>query len=152
DEGVAIGDLDADLDFDPNPQYESKVEAHLHDLIYQERKLDALVFRLDGRSSNYAVRLDARALGMSLAALAGGPFTNGVWQGQLRSVDVVGTESLRLKLQRPVGLQVSADRVRAEWLCLVGQPGSVCADGEWTPKQWNLTLNADRMPLATFTA
>src|SRR5262249_5035791 len=42
--------------------------------------------------------------------------------------------------------------VRAEWMCMVGQPGSVCGDGEWTPKQWNATFTAERMPLATFTA
>jgi len=35
---------------------------------------------------------------------------------------------------------------------MAGQPGSMCADGEWTPKQWNATFTANKMPLATFTA
>jgi translocation and assembly module TamB len=150
-EGILVEDFDADIDFDPNPQYESKIDARVHNLTYQERKLERLTFKLNGKSSNYAVRLDAKALGMSLTAAAGGPFNNGAWQGQLQAMEITGTESLRLKLERPVGLAVSADRVRAEWMCMVGQPGSMCADGEWTPQQWNATFTADKMPLSTFT-
>jgi translocation and assembly module TamB len=150
--GFAVADLDADIDFDPNPQYESKIDARIHNLLYKERQLDNLTFKLNGKPGNYTVRLDAAALGMSLSAQANGPFNDGAWSGQLRSVDMTGTESLRLKLERPVGLLVSASAVRAEWMCLVGQPGSVCAAGEWTPKQWNATFTANKMPLATFTA
>jgi translocation and assembly module TamB len=87
-----------------------------------------------------------------MAAMANGPFNNGAWQGQLRSMEIIGTESLRLKLERPVGIVVSADEVRTEWMCMVGQPGSMCADGEWNPRQWNATFTANKMPLATFTA
>jgi translocation and assembly module TamB len=151
-EGLLIEDIDANSNFDPNPRYESKVNVHLHGLSYRERTLDDLNFALNGRSSNYEVRLDAKALGMSLAARANGPFNNRAWQGQLSSMQVIGTESLRLKLEHPVGLLVSADEFRVEWLCLVGQPGSLCADGDWTPKQWNATFTANKMPLATFTA
>lgn len=150
-EGIAVEAVDAQIDFDPNPQYESKVDARIHNLVYKERTLDDLTFRLNGKSSNYAVRLEAKALGMSLNAQANGPFNNGVWQGQLHTVDITGTQSLRLKLEHPVGLLVSSDAVRAEWMCMVGQPGSMCADGEWTPKQWNATFTANQMPLATFT-
>src|SRR5882672_2925506 len=84
-EGVSVHDIDAAIDFDPNPQYQSKVDARIHNLAYKERTLDNLTFKLNGRSSNYDVRLDAKALGMSMAAMANGPFNNGAWQGQLRS-------------------------------------------------------------------
>jgi len=151
-EGINIRDLLADIDFNPSPQYESKVTARVRNLQYQDRALDELTFKLNGRSSNYDVRLDARALGMSLAAAANGPFNNGVWRGQLQSMQIVGTESLRLKLEHPVGLVVSSDEVRGEKMCMAGTPGSICADGEWNPRQWNATFNANRMPLSTFTA
>ena len=151
-EGITVAELDADIDFDPNPQYESKVDARIHDLVYKERKLDKLTFKLNGKPTDYAIRLEAAALGMSVSAQAGGPFNDGAWHGQLHSMDIAGTESLRLKLERPVGLLVSANAFRAEWMCMVGQPGSMCADGEWTPKQWNATFTANHMPLSTFTA
>ncbi len=151
-EGIAVQDIDANVDFDPDPQFESKVEARIHNLVYKERRLDNLTFKLNGRSSNYVVRLDAKGLGMTLGAGASGPFDKGVWRGQLHTMEATGTESLRLKLERPVGLTVSSDAVRTEWTCMVGQPGSLCADGEWTPKQWNATFNAKDLPLSTFTA
>jgi translocation and assembly module TamB len=151
-EGVTVQDIDANIDFDPNPQYESKVDARVHNLAYEGRTLDNLTFTLNGKSSNYEVRLAAKALGMSLTAMANGPFSNGIWQGELHSMDIIGTESLRLKLERPVGVLVSAAAARAEWMCMVGQPGSLCADGEWNPRQWNVTFSANKMPLATFTA
>jgi translocation and assembly module TamB len=151
-EGITVAEIDADIDFDPNPQYESKIDARLRNLVYKERKLDNLTFKLNGKPGNYAVRLDAAALGMSMSAQANGPFDAGAWQGQLHSIDIVGTESLRLKLEHPAGLLVSASAIRAEWMCMVGQPGSMCAAGEWTPKQWNATFTANHMPLGTFTA
>ena len=151
-EGIAVADLDADIDFDPNPQYESRVDARIHNLVYNERKLDDLTFKLNGKSSNYAVRLDAKALGLSMTALANGPFDKGAWEGQLHTMDVARTESLRLKLERPVSVLVSADEVRADWMCMIGQPGSMCGDGEWSPKEWNATFTANQMPLAAFTA
>ncbi|MFW1123175.1 hypothetical protein ACEV8Z_24390, partial [Vibrio parahaemolyticus] len=91
---------------------ESRADARVHNLADKERKLDELTFKHNGRPGNYVAKLDAKARGMTLAAGANGPFNNGVWQGQLHTVDITGTESLRLKLQHPVALLVSADLVR----------------------------------------
>src|SRR5262249_5751915 len=150
-EGITVDGIDTEIDFDPNTQYESKIDARIHNLTYQERTLEHFAFKLNGKSTNHSARHDAQAIGMSLRALAKGPVNDGVWHGQLRTVDIVGTELTRLKLEKSVGLQVSADGVRAEWMCVVGKPGSMCADGEWTPSQWTATFNANKMPLSTFT-
>jgi translocation and assembly module TamB len=151
-EGLTVEDFDTDIDFNPNPQYDSKIDARIHNLAYQNKKLDNLSFKLNGRADNYAVHLDAKALDVSLSAFAAGPFANGLWRGQLRSLDLTGTQSVHLKLEHPVNLFASSEQFRAEWLCLVGQPGSICADGEWNPQQWNATFTAKDMPLGTFTA
>jgi translocation and assembly module TamB len=42
--------------------------------------------------------------------------------------------------------------VRIEWLCLLGQPASVCADGEWTPSAWSSTIMTNELPLNALTA
>ena len=63
-----------------------------------------------------------------------------------------GNESLHLTLDRPVDLIGALDHLRVEWLCLVGTPGSVCADGDWTPTQWAATVMANELPLSTLTA
>jgi translocation and assembly module TamB len=151
-QGIAVEDFDLDIDFDPNPQYESKIDARIHNLIYHDRKLENLSLRLNGKTANYAVHMDAKALGLSMSAQAAGPLTNGTWHGQLHALDLTGTQSVHLKLEHPVNLLVAADSVRSEWMCVAGQPGSMCADGEWTPEQWNAAFTAKNMPLGTFTA
>ncbi len=49
-------------------------------------------------------------------------------------------------------LLVSPAHVRVEWLCLAGTPGSICADGDWTPAAWSTTATTNELPLATLTA
>ncbi|HZO24226.1 MAG TPA: translocation/assembly module TamB domain-containing protein [Steroidobacteraceae bacterium] len=151
-EGLALDDFDLAVDFDPTPQHQSKIAARLHNLVFRDRKLDELTFKLDGTTSNYAVRLEAQALGLSASARASGPLVNTAWQGQLDALTVTGTESLHLELDRPVDLLVSADALRADWLCLVGQPASLCAEAEWSASQWKATFTANELPLATLTA
>ena len=151
-EGITIRDLLADIDFNPSPQYESKVTARIRSLVYNDRALEELNFKLNGRATNYDVRLDAKGLGLSLSAAANGPFNNGAWRGQMQSMQILGTDSLRLNLERPVGLVVSSEEVRGEPMCMAGQLGSLCAEGEWNPRQWSASFDAKNMPLSTVTA
>jgi translocation and assembly module TamB len=150
--GLAVEDFDTDIDFDPNPQYESRIDTHIHNLVYGNRKLDNLSFKLNGRTAGYAVRLDAQALGLSMSAQAAGPFTNSIWQGQLHSLDLTGTQSVHLKLEHPVEVRAAADSFHVDRLCVAGEPGSMCAEGEWNPQQWSAAFTAKDMPLGTFTA
>src|SRR4029077_4505785 len=61
-------------------------------------------------------------------------------------------ESLHLSLERPAAFSAAPDQLRLEWLCLVGTPGSVCADGEWSAATWSATLTTNHLPLNTLTA
>ncbi|HUI60734.1 MAG TPA: translocation/assembly module TamB domain-containing protein, partial [Steroidobacteraceae bacterium] len=151
-EGIAVDEFDANVDYDPDPQHESRIHGRLSNLVYREHRLDALSFKLTGKTADYLIQMEAKALGLSAVARAHGPYINDTWQGELASLTVTGTESLHLELERSVDLQISADRIHAEWMCMVGQPASMCADGEWTPKQWDATFTANEMPLSTFTA
>ena len=151
-EGVAVGALDADIDFDPSVQFTSRVAVQIHDLVYAGRKLDSLAFKLDGKPARYAVQLDASAVGLAASVQALGPMTEGVWHGRMEAMAVTGTESLRLSLERPVDVLVSSDYIRADWLCLVGKPASMCADADWNPARWEVTFTANEMPLATVTS
>ncbi|HEY3785682.1 MAG TPA: translocation/assembly module TamB domain-containing protein [Steroidobacteraceae bacterium] len=151
-DGMALDDFDLQVDFDPSPEHQSKIDARLHNLTYQDRKLDSVALRLDGKASNYLVRLDAKALGLSASGRASGPLINDAWQGQLEALTVTGTESLNLQLERPVEVFVSGEGARADWMCLVGQPASLCADAAWSPTEWNATFSANELPLATMTA
>jgi translocation and assembly module TamB len=151
-DGMTLEALDADVDFDPDPAYESRIDARLRNLKYQGRALESLVLTLGGRSTAYSVGLRARANGLDLNTHAVGPFSHGVLQGQIDSLTVTGRDPLRLQLEHPTGFVLSTQRARVEWMCLAGTPASVCADGEWTPTQWAATMTANQLPINTLTA
>jgi translocation and assembly module TamB len=152
-QGITLKALDADVNFNPGALAQnSKVDVRLRELKFSGRTLESVVFTLDGPPTAYNVHLAATAAGLALGAQALGQFAHNMFNGQLTALSVTGSEQLRLSLERPVEMSVALDHARVEWLCLVGTPGSVCADGDWTPADWSATLSANQLPLTTLTA
>src|SRR5437879_3535576 len=151
-DGITLEGFDADIDFDPRPQRDSRIEARLRNLTYRDRLFQSVVFTLGGEAADYAAHLEVKTIGLSATAQASGPYAHGVFQGQLGTLTLNGSQSLHLELERPVGLLVSAAAARIEWLCLVGTPASLCADGDWSPGQWSATLTANQLPINTLTS
>jgi translocation and assembly module TamB len=151
--GIKIKGVDADIDFEPDAaSKESKVDVRLHALSLRQRTLDAATFTLTGPPSNYVVHLTATAPGLSASVQTRGAYTARSYRGQLTGLALNGNEALHLTLDRPVDFVASLEHVRLEWMCLVGSPGSVCADGDWTPQAWATTIMTNELPLNTFTA
>lgn len=151
--GVKIKAIDADINFDPAAiEKESRIDAQLHGLSYQTRTLDAATLTLTGPPSAYLVRFSASAPGIAARVQANGAYSHGTFQGQVTSLALSGNDALQLALDRPVGVLASPEHVRIEWLCLVGTPGSMCADGDWKSTAWETTIMTNELPLATLTA
>jgi translocation and assembly module TamB len=152
-QGVKLDGLDADVNFRPGVRLEeSKVDVHLHNLTVDGRTVQSVLLTLTGPPSNYTVRLAATATGLSMSAQVSGPYEQGVFTAQLTALNITGNEQLKLALELPVGLTVSASRVLVEWMCLVGTPASMCADATWTPTEWAATVMTNGLPLQTLTA
>ncbi len=152
-QGLKIASFEANIDFDPAAtERESHVEIGVHKLSYKTRTLDAAAFTLQGLPSAYSVHLSASAPGLAASVQARGAYTAQSFRGQLTALTLSGNDALHLALERPVELLVSPDHVRVEWLCLAGTPGSICADGDWTPAAWSTTATTNELPLATLTA
>lgn len=152
-QGVKLEGLDADVNFNPGARLEeSKVDVHLRNLALAGRTVQSVSLALHGPPSNYSVHLAATATGLSLSLQANGPYEQGVFSAQLTALNMTGSEQLKLSLERPVGLTVSPSRVLVEWMCLVGTPASLCADGTWTPAEWAATVMTNGLPLHTLTA
>jgi translocation and assembly module TamB len=152
-EGVKLDAFDADVNFNPGAtQQESKIDARLHRLSYKNRTVDNIVLTLRGPPSAYDVHLAVNASGLAVNAQAVGPYSHGTFTGQLTALTIGGNEQLHLTLERAVDLTLSAEHARVEWMCLQGTPGSLCADGDWTPSAWSSTLTVSQLPLNTLTA
>ena len=152
-QGIKVTSFDANINFDPAAaDKESRVELSVHKLTYQTRTLDAATFTLQGPPSAFHVRLTAGAPGIAADIQARVAYAGQSFRGELTALTLSANDTLNLSLQRPVDLLVSPGHVRAEWLCLTGTPGSVCADGDWTPAAWSTTVTTNELPLATLTA
>ncbi len=151
--GIKLESLDANLDFDPTAaQRDSKIDARLRRLSFRGRTLDSIAFTLDGPPGAYSAHLSVAATGLAARAAAHGAYAHRIFNGELDTLAVNGSESLHLSLARPVGLLLAPDQVRLEWLCLTGAPGSMCADAEWSPAAWSTTVMSNQLPLNTLTA
>ena len=152
-QGVKLEAFDAEVNFNPGaPEQESKIDARLHKLTYKGRTLDSVALTLNGPPAAYDVHLSAAATGLAVDAEAKGPYAHGVFTGELTALTIGGSEQLHLSLERPADLTVSLEHARVEWLCLLGTPGSLCADGDWTPTAWSTTVMTNQLPLNTLTA
>ncbi len=152
-QGIKLESFDAEVNFDPGAlQAESKIDARLRKLSYQKRTLESVSLTLSGPPSAYDVHLAVAATGLAASAQARGAYARGVFTGELDALAINGSESLHLSLERPVGLVAAPDHARVEWLCLVGTPGSLCADGDWTAAGWSTTVMTNQLPLNTLTA
>jgi translocation and assembly module TamB len=151
-QGLTLDSLDADIDFNPDAAgRQSRINAQLHNLSFGGRTLESAALTLSGPPEDYTVRLSARATGLAATAQARGPYSRGVFDGQLTALALSGSD-VNLALEHSVGLTASVGRLHVEWLCLAGTPGAVCADGDWSPEHWNATLMSDHLPLAALTA
>jgi translocation and assembly module TamB len=152
-EGLTLEALDATVNFNPGAAgQESSVDLRLRNLSFKGRAFDSMSLSLKGPPAAYDVRFAASAKGLSVNAQAHGAYANQSFDGELAALSISGNESLHLSLERPVALTAAPHRVRVDWLCLVGTPGSICADGKWTPAAWATTITINELPLETLTA
>jgi translocation and assembly module TamB len=151
-QGVKVGALDADINFNPgSAAQESKVDVRLRQLSYGGRTVDSLALTLSGPPAAYQLHAAASMTGLTVSAQASGAYQHGLFNGRLGALNITGGGQLNLTLERPVELTLSATHARVEWLCVVGTPGSICADGDWAPTAWSGTLMANQLPLNTLT-
>jgi translocation and assembly module TamB len=151
-DGMSLDSIDAEVDFDMGAAHRSKIDLHARNFTFQERKLTALDLSVDGTTASHVMRLDAKAVGLAVQLQAAGGVNHGTWQGQLTAFNLDGNESLHLVLEAPVGLLASADHVHANRICVHGQPGRMCLDGDWTAAHWSADLAAQDLPMSTLTA
>ncbi len=152
-QGIKLESVDADVNFDPGAsRQESKIDLRLRKLSYRTRTLESVTLTLSGPPAAYRARLAVAVTGLAASAEARGAYAHGTFKGELNALAINGSESLHLSLERPVALSATPDHLRLEWLCLLGTPGSLCADGDWSTASWSTTVMTNQLPLNTLTA
>jgi translocation and assembly module TamB len=151
-EGISLASIDGKIDFDASGSRPSNIDMQARNLMFEERTLSELGFKLNGSAGDHVARVSAKAPGLALESELQGAFAHGVWQGQMRKLNVTGSESLKLALASPVPVMLSADHTRFDWFCLNGEPAKLCAEADWTPITWTAAVNANELPIRTLTS
>lgn len=156
-EGLAIGRLEADIDFDPRAGRSSKVRANARDLQAFGRGLDSIALRLDGQSEDHRLGIVARAAELALDTSAEGRFTAGEWRGTWNRLDLQVGEQVRLALDGTMAMTATPTSGSVGAFCLrdmqlKDSDARLCASLDWDPRIWQGQLDATMLPLATLTA
>jgi translocation and assembly module TamB len=149
---VALEDIAARLDFDPQRSGPSHVDVHAHGLTLGTRTIDELRVKLDGEERSHELDMDFAAHDFSLKVHGSGAIENGEWQASLRQMTIIGSDSLNLTLEAPAVLSASRARIHLDSLCLKGSPAHLCTGAEWTPTSWSVQATATGLPMQTLTA
>ncbi|MGH8259295.1 MAG: hypothetical protein ACREUG_06345, partial [Steroidobacteraceae bacterium] len=148
--GFSLATLDARVDFDPR-RGESQAAVHAHGFAFGPRKLGELDFALDGPATEQRATLTIAGGGYRAEAHALGTLMGGAWRGMLTTLTVGGDET-HLALAAPTALSVMNEAFHLDRMCLTGKPARFCADGDWSPHEWNVFVLANGLPLQLLTA
>ena len=151
-ERVALSDLAARVDIDPQRNGPSHVDVHARGLALGTRTIDDLRLKLDGEERNHDLDLAFVARDFNVRAHGSAGFDNGAWHALLRQMTIIGGDALNLDLAEPAGLTIAKPQVHVDDLCLKGSPARLCAGGDWTEAKWSLHATAAELPMQTLTA
>src|SRR5204862_2598433 len=94
-QGIKLESVDANVNFDPGATgRESKIDARLRKLSYQDRTLESVTLTLGGPPDAYRVQLAVAATGRTARAAARGAYAHGTFTGELNALAINGSESL----------------------------------------------------------
>ena len=157
-QGIAVGRLDADVDFDPRPRQSSAVTVAIRDLSAGGRTAQRIDFRLDGQSEQHRVSLAAVSDALALQGSAAGRFDAGAWEASWDRLDLDVGDRVKLVLADALRMTASASKASVERFCLRSEGNSLttearlCGEGQWDPQAWSSRLTLTRLPLDALTA
>jgi translocation and assembly module TamB len=156
-QGVTVGQLEADVDFDPRAGRSSRVDVVARGLEAVGRRLERVELKLDGQSEDHQLDVEVRAPELSLRATADGRFTRGAWAGTWDRLDLTVGEQVSLALDGTMAMQATVADGSVAGFCLrdgrrTDSPARLCAAGDWGAGGWQGQLDATQLPLAALTA
>ena len=97
-----------------------------------EQAFDQVAVDLSGSLAEHRVALRAYGDAGRAALTMQGGIVDSAWQGQLRALEIDEPRLGEWRLRRPAALQLAAERVHAERLCLGRDAAELCMAGGWS--------------------
>ena len=149
----SLRSIDADIDVDLRDGGTTRGRLRLRELRFAGRLINTLEAEVDGKAGDNSAFLSMDARGLQVTMGARGAFRDGHWKGVVRELDAGDSEALKLALEAPVPLDLSATQQKLGALCLKGRDGErFCTAAESLDGHWQASFNAEKLPLRTLTA
>lgn len=113
-----------------------------------EALLDSLRIVTRGSEAQHQLNVEARLAELRLELGLAGGHRDGIWTGEIRTLDLITDRAGGWNLERPAELSAAATGVQLEPVCLAGA-GRLCTRAEWSPEAgtgWSVSGND--IPLA----
>lgn len=149
---LAIGAVTAKVDYDAVDRGRADVAISARMLRLGERSADGIQLTSSGTAAAHHVSLQMRAPQLQLSAAGDGVLSGGLWQWQIADLRAEDGRDLKLSLEAPASLRVSANDSSLDRLCLHGTQSRICASGSDRAGQRSATVSAENLPLAALTA
>jgi autotransporter translocation and assembly factor TamB len=123
-----------------------KLDLHIaaHDMVLQGQPLQSLELSADGKHIDATLLADQLSARVQLA----GELGDQSWRGQLLGADLVSPEFGSWRLQQAVKLDLSAQAIDSETLCLLSSDeAQICASAHQRDFDWDIDLELTRLPL-----
>ena len=149
---LQLASLRASIDLDPAGSGRTDSLLRLDGLRWRERRVDSVTLETQGTATAHSAGLHVRAPGLDADARGSGRFHDGEWQLRLATLDVVDHRDLKLALDAPVDLGVSALAWRIGQLCLRGELAHLCGNADSGADGLHASVAASGLPLDALTA
>lgn len=105
-------------------------------------------FQIKGSRQKHSLRLDVTSEQGELKMHGSGKLQEQRWVGMLQKLDLGIADIGNWKLQGVPQLQLAKEEVKVSRLCLAGEGGDGCLDGQWqSSAPWHLQLRATNLAL-----
>lgn len=149
---MTLGSIGGNVRFDASPGSAIDVNLHIVDFAVGGRLIEDISLIARGLAGEHSVLLKARAtpLGVDLKGVGG--FTDGEWHLAMNALEVRNSGENTLVLAQPSNLVVGPERVKLDRTCLRGSDATLCTEGFNDTSGWSVSVEADDLPISTFTA
>jgi translocation and assembly module TamB len=144
--------LNADVQLDAAHGNRAGANVRVTGLRYGERVADSLSFVSAGTLAAHSATLELAAPQLQLRATGDGQFHAGTWRWRLQQLRTTDNRELLLNLEAPAWLELAADRLRLERLCLKGTQARLCGDATQSGGTSTLNVMAEMLPMQSLTA
>jgi len=141
---LALQSLAADVKLDLSDQTVSRVDLRSAGITFGAEAIPSLVVQAEGRKQDH--RLEARvqhALAEVALRLRGAyAETTSAWSGQVQDLGIQSNDFGNWTLQQPAKIAAAPGDLKLGRLCLVREPGLLCAEGELQKDKGSAQLSA----------